>query len=337
MRRGAVRSSPASSVPWPGRAGETCEDAGVANPKIVLFYVFTPLADPEAIRLWQRAVCESLGLRGRILVSRHGINATVGGELHAVKRYVRRLRAYEPFRDADVKWSHGSGLTAEPGESGYRECTDFPKLSIKVRDELVAFGVPDEVQVDAGGVVGGGTKLSPQALHALVEERGDEVVFFDGRNAYEAKVGKFAGAIVPDVRTTHDFIGQLEDGTYDALKGRPVVTYCTGGVRCEVLTALMKSRGFDDVYQLDGGIVRYGDVYADRGLWEGSLYVFDGRMTLDFSRDAKVIGACVHCGTSTKRMQNCETGSCRMQIVLCEDCAAAGLDSCPEHGADSAL
>jgi UPF0176 protein len=304
----------------------------VANPKIVLFYVFAPLADPEAIRLWQRAVCEPLGLRGRILVSPHGINATVGGELEAVTKYVRRLRAYEPFRNADVKWSQGSGLTEVPGPSGYRECVDFPKLSIKVRQELVAFGVPEDVQVDASGVLGGGTKLSPQELHALVDERGDDVVFFDGRNAYEAKVGKFDGAIVPDVRTTHDFIGQLDGGAFDALKGRPVVTYCTGGVRCEVLSALMKSRGFDDVYQLDGGIVRYGEVYGDRGLWSGSLYVFDRRMTVDFSSNPKVIGACVHCGTATKRMQNCETDSCRMQIVVCEPCAAAGQLSCVEHG-----
>ena len=305
----------------------------MANPKIVLFYVFAPLPDPEAIRLWQRAVCESLGLRGRILVSRHGINATVGGEMDAVKRYVRRLRAYEPFREADIKWSQGSGLTAEPGPSGYRECIDFPKLSVKVRDELVAFGVPDEVEVDASGVVGGGTKLTPQELHALVDQRGDDVVFFDGRNAYEAKVGKFAGAIVPDVRTTHDFIGQLDAGDYDELKGRPVVTYCTGGVRCEVLTALMKSRGFDDVYQLDGGIARYGEVYGDRGLWEGSLYVFDGRMTVDFSRSPTIIGECVHCHASTSRMQNCAESSCRMQIVLCADCAEAGKIACPGHGA----
>jgi UPF0176 protein len=303
----------------------------VANPKIVLFYVFTPLADPEAIRLWQRAVCESLGLRGRILISRHGINATVGGEQEAVTRYVRRLRAYEPFREADIKWSHGSGLSAEPGPSGYRECTDFPKLSVKVRSELVAFGVPDELEVDASGVVGGGTRLTPQELHALVEERGEEVVFFDGRNAYEAKVGRFDGAVVPDVRTTHDFIGQLDSGRYDDLKGRPVVTYCTGGVRCEVLSALMKNRGFDDIYQLDGGIARYGEVYGDRGLWRGSLYVFDGRMTLDFSKSAEVIGECVHCGATTSRMRNCEEGSCRMQIVLCEDCSDAGRVSCPEH------
>lgn len=305
----------------------------MANPKVVLFYVFTPLPDPEAIRLWQRELCERLGLRGRIILSPHGINATVGGEMPAVKRYVRALRGYEPFRRADVKWSQGSGLTPEPGPSGYRELLDFPKLSVKVRDELVTFGVPDEVRIGPEGVIGGGEHLTPQALHRLVEERGDDVVFFDGRNAYEAKVGRFEGAVVPDVRTTREFIAQLDDGTYDALKDRPVVTYCTGGIRCEILTALMKERGFDDVYQLDGGIARYGEVYGDRGLWRGSMYVFDGRMTVDFSDSPTVIGRCVHCDAATSRMQNCELGSCRLQIIVCADCAAAGRDACPDHAA----
>ncbi|MBO9533514.1 MAG: rhodanese-related sulfurtransferase [Solirubrobacteraceae bacterium] len=305
----------------------------MANPKVILFYVFTPLADPEAVRLWQHTLASGLGLRGRVIVSPHGINATVGGEMPAVKRYVRELRGYAPFREADVKWSQGSGLTEEPGPSGFRELLDFPKLSVKVRDELVTFGVPEEVEVGPAGVVGGGVHLTPQALHQLVEERGDDVVFFDGRNAYEAKVGRFDGAVVPDVRTTREFIGQLDEGLYDELKGRPVVTYCTGGIRCEVLTALMKSRGFDDLYQLDGGIARYGEVYGDRGLWRGSMYVFDGRMTVDFSDSPTVIGECVHCSAKTSRMQNCDLGACRMQIVLCEECAAAGRIHCPEHAA----
>lgn len=319
--------------PWQALRGTPCHHVGMArgNPKILLFYVFRPLPDPEAVRLWQRELCEALGLRGRIILSPHGINATVGGEQRAVKRYARRLKEFAPFREVDLKWSQGSALTEQPGPSGFRELVDFPKLSVKVRPELVTFGVPDEVQVDEHGVVGGAPRLTPQELHQLVEERGDDLVFFDGRNAYEAKVGHFDGAIVPDVRTTRDFITRIEEGEFDALKDRPVVTYCTGGIRCEVLTALMKARGFDDLYQLDGGIARYGEVYGDQGLWRGSMYVFDGRMTVDFSDAPQVVGACVHCGAATSRMQNCEDDSCRLQIVLCEECAAAGRQTCPEH------
>lgn len=202
----------------------------MATPKIVLFYVFTPLADPEAIRLWQTSVCESLGLRGRIIVSPHGINATVGGDLPDVKRYVRATRSYRPFADADIKWSEGVG-------------DDFPRLSVKVRPEIVTFGVPDEVLVADDGVVGGGGRLSPEQLHELVDERGDEVAFLDGRNAIEAQIGRFAGAVVPPVSTTRDFVPLIESGALDHLKDRPLVTYCTGGVRCEVLSALLRNRG----------------------------------------------------------------------------------------------
>ncbi|HEU5224022.1 MAG TPA: rhodanese-related sulfurtransferase [Candidatus Lumbricidophila sp.] len=291
--------------------------------KIVLFYAFTPLSDPDAIRLWQRDLCEGLGLRGRLLISAHGLNGTLGGELAAVKRWVRKTRDYPGFKHVDVKWSEGTGLDAA-GQS-----LDFPRLSVKVREEIVSFGAPGELQVDADGVIGGGAKLTPDGLHELVAERGDEVVFFDGRNALEAEIGRFEGAIVPPTDTTRDFVSLLDSGMYDHLKGRPVVTYCTGGIRCEVLSGLMKSRGFDEVYQLDGGIVRYGERFGDDGFWKGSLYVFDGRGSMDFSDHAEVIGRCASCGEATKRTVNCPDASCRQQFVVCESCVAV---ACAAHG-----
>jgi len=278
----------------------------VSVPKIVLFYAFTPLPDPEAIRLWQHTLAESNGVTGRILISRHGINGTVGGDIVAVKRYVRGLRSYPAFRDVDVKWSDGTGA-------------DFPRLSVKVRPEIVTFGVHDEVKVDENGVVGGGERLSPRGVHALVSER-DDVVFFDGRNAFEAQIGRFRGAVVPDVATTRDFVAELDSGRYDHLKSRPVVTYCTGGVRCEVLSALMRNRGFEEVYQIDGGIVRYGEEFADDGLWEGSLYVFDGRMNVEFSEDAAVLGRCTVCGSPTSRYRNHPDVRGRELTLVCEGC-----------------
>jgi UPF0176 protein len=287
----------------------------VPVPKILLYYAFTPLADPDAVRLWQRDLCESLGLRGRILLSDVGINGTVGGELDAVKRYLRKTREYPGFRDLDAKWSEGTGLD-DTGRS-----RDFPRLSVRVRDEIVSFGAPGELHVDASGVVGGGTRLAPQELHRLVEER-DDVVFFDGRNRYEAEIGRFRGAVVPEVSNTREFVAELESGAYDHLKDKPVVTYCTGGIRCEVLSGLMKSRGFQEVYQLDGGVVRYGETFGDGGLWEGSLYVFDGRGSVTFGEAPAVIGRCSGCGSATSRMRNCADASCREQLVVCEDCDA---------------
>ncbi|MBO0979911.1 rhodanese-related sulfurtransferase [Microbacterium sp. SD291] len=292
----------------------------MATPKIVLFYAFTPLADPEAIRLWQRDLGEALGLRGRLLISKDGINGTLGGDLPVLKKWARSFRSYSPFKDADIKWSEGTGVDAE-GRS-----LDFPKLSVKVRDEIVSFGAPGELRVDEHGVVGGGARLTPEALHRLMDERGDEVVFFDGRNSLEAQIGRFRGAVVPDADTTRDFVQLLDSGAYDDLKGKPVVTYCTGGIRCEVLSSLMTSRGFGEVYQLEGGIVRYGEEYGDDGLWEGSLYVFDKRGSVDFTGHAAVIGECAGCGTPTKRTANCPDPSCRTQFVVCESCDAVRCD-----------
>lgn len=275
--------------------------------KIILFYKFTPLHDPEAVRLWQFTLANSLGLKGRILLSKHGINGTLGGDIEAVKAYVKQTKQYAGFKNTTFKWSDGMG-------------DDFPRLSVKVRDEIVSFGAPDELQVDEQGVVGGGTHLKPEQVHELVKQHGEDVVFFDGRNAYEAQVGKFKNAVVPDTRTTRDFVKELESGKYDEIKDKPVVTYCTGGIRCEVLSSLMKNRGFKDVYQMDGGIVKYGEQYGDEGLWEGSLYVFDNRMGMKFTDKAKDIGECIHCSAKTSNFENCALKSCNDLVLICENC-----------------
>ncbi|WP_368497840.1 rhodanese-related sulfurtransferase [Herbiconiux sp. A18JL235] len=307
-------------------------------PKILLYYVFAPVADPEAVRLWQRDLGESLGLRGRILISAHGINGTVGGELDAVKRYLRKTREFAPFRELDAKWSEGTALEDAPASphTPYRAITDFPRLSVKVRDEIVSFGAPDELRVDEHGVVGGGVRLTPGQVHELVDERraaGEEVVFFDGRNPFEAEIGRFENAVVPEVASTRDFVAELDSGRYDHLKSSPVVTYCTGGIRCEVLSSLMVARGFERVFQLDGGIVRYGEAYGDGGLWHGSLAVFDGRESIAFSPQVEVISHCAGCGTPTARLQNCSDPACRSRLVVCEACSAAHDMSCREHAA----
>jgi UPF0176 protein len=296
--------------------------------KVVLYYCFTPIADPEAVRLWQKQLCETLNLKGRILISPHGINGTVGGEMADVKKYVRETRRYEGFKKMVFKWSDGTG-------------DEFPRLRVVVKEELVAFGNPGEIQVDKNGVVGGGVHLRPDQVDALVKERGDDVVFFDGRNAYEAKIGKFKNAVVPDVSTSRDFVKEIESGKYDHLYDKPVVTYCTGGIRCEILSVVMKNRGFNEVYQIDGGIVKYGERFGDEGDWEGSLYIFDDRMAMDFSDKAKVIGECDKCKAPTKSFRNCNTASCHQLILLCDTCAELPSNlSCthdPSRNRDSEL
>lgn len=311
----------------------------VSIPKILLYYVFAPVSDPEAVRLWQRELCDSLGLRGRIIISPHGINGTVGGELDACKQYVKRTKEYGPFKAIaeTVKWSDGTQFAPDAPKthhgvdrrSPWRRTTDFPRLSVKVRDELVAFGAPDEVKVGPDGVIGGGTHLSPAQVNELAAQR-DDVVFFDGRNAFEAAIGKFHDAVVPEISTTHGFIEAIDSGQFDSIKDKPVVTYCTGGVRCEILSALMKNRGFSDVYQIDGGIVKYGEAYGNDGLWDGSLAVFDGRETIDFAPDAQVIGRCGVCGKPASQLVNCADPSCRARFVACNEHSTG--EKCLVHG-----
>ena len=282
-------------------------------PKIILYYAFAPIIDPQAVVLWQRALCEQHRLNGRIIVSKHGINGTVGGAMSDVKKYVRATKQYPGFGKMDVKWSEGTG-------------DDFPRLSVKARPELVAFSSPEEIVVGETGVLNGGQHLSPRQVNDLVAERGDDVVFFDGRNTFEARIGRFKNAVIPDVKTTHDFIAELDSGKYDHLKSKPIVTYCTGGVRCEILSAAMLNRGFSEVYQIEGGIVRYGEAYRDKGLWEGSLYVFDQRLTVNFSKDAAVLGDCDVCGGATAQVTNCSNNDCRHRAILCDSCIADPLN-----------
>ena len=278
----------------------------MAQPKIILFYRFTPIDNPQLMKLWQKQLCESLNLKGRIIISTHGINGTLGGDLKDIKTYIRKTKEFEGFRGTDFKFSNGRG-------------DDFPRLSVKVRKELVAFTIPDEIKVGRKGVIGGGEHLKPEQVHELVEKKKD-VVFFDGRNAVESKVGRFKNAITPDVESTHEFIQELESGKYDFLKDKPVITYCTGGIRCEILSVAMKNRGFKEVYQIDGGIFRYGERFKDEGLWEGSLMVFDNRMVTDFTEKAKVIGECEICGTKTNQVRNCFDDACKNMVVVCKSC-----------------
>lgn len=283
--------------------------------KIILFYKFTPISDPSAVLLWQRQLCERLNLKGRIIIANHGINATLGGNLKDLKAYIKETKSYKPFEGTVFKWSDGQ-----------RE--DFPRLSIKIRSELVTFGQKNKIKVSEKGVIGGGKHLKPKQVHELVSKKGDEVVFFDGRNAYEAEVGKFKNAVVADVEHTRDFAKALKDPKLNKIKQKPVVTYCTGGIRCEVLTVLMKQNGFKDVYQIDGGIVKYGEQYKDDGLWEGSLYVFDKRMGTKFSDKAKDIAHCVHCQKTTSNYENCSNKACNRLIVVCKNCNKKTL--CPK-------
>jgi UPF0176 protein len=211
------------------------------------------------------------------------------------------------FKGIHYKWSEVNGDV-------------FPKLSVKVRDELVTFDAKDEVKVDdETGVIGGGTRLRPTEVQAFLDTHPD-ATFFDGRNLYESTVGYFKGAVKPEVNNAKEFVKEIESGKFDDIKSKPVITYCTGGIRCEILSVLMKNRGFEDVYQLDGGIVTYGKSFPKSDIWKGSCYVFDGRVLEQFSQDHETVGQCRSCGTTTENFGHCANEPCGAQLLICEDC-----------------
>lgn len=281
--------------------------------KIILYYKFVPLKDAAMTMRWQRELCQRLNLRGRIIISQHGINGTVGGELADVKAYVKAMNLTPEFKGIEYKWSDGS-----------RE--DFPKLSIKVRKELVTLEPEEDFDVFDKG-----TPLRPQAWHKYLQEHPDAIVF-DARNNYESEVGKFKNAITPDIKTFKDVKQELKK----LPKDQPVLTYCTGDIRCEYLSAYMKHQGFQDVYHLDGGIVKYGQTFGDDGFWEGKCYVFDKRMSVGFSDKTADIATCANCGAKTSHQENCSEPSCNLQFVVCEACAAKASVTCDKHAAKTA-
>ncbi len=278
--------------------------------KIILYYKFVPITDPSMTMRWQRELCSRLNLKGRIIISRHGINGTLGGEIDDVKTYVSEMNRTPEFKSIEYKWSDGT-----------RE--DFPKLSIKVRKELVTLAPEEDFDVFDKG-----TPLRPEAWHTFIDEHPD-VPILDARNDYESEIGAFKGAIKPKIKTFKEIKKTLET----LPKDKPVATYCTGDIRCEYLSAYMKHKGFKDVYHLDGGIVKYGEAYGDEGHWEGKCYVFDKRMKLAFSADSKDVGVCVHCGIRTSEQINCADLSCNKQFVVCHDCQAKERTVCQRHAA----
>ncbi len=249
---------------------------------------------------WQRNLCERLNLKGRIIVAKQGINGTLGGDIKDVKMYVRDMNRHPLFKGIQYKWSEGGS-------------NDFPRLSVKVRPELVTLA-PDE-KFDVFNSTKG---LKPKAWHEYLEKH-PETTVLDARNDYESEIGAFKGknVIKSNIKNFRDIKPQLDK----LPKDKPVLTYCTGDVRCEYLSAYMKHKGFEEVYHLDGGIVKYGELYGDNGYWEGKCFVFDDRLNIAFSDNSKDIGQCVHCQTNTSNHENCAVKSCNRLVLVCPRCA----------------
>lgn len=280
---------------------------------ILLYYKYTLIDDPEALRVEQMELCKRLGMKGRIIVAKEGINGTIEGTEEACNEYMTIMKADKRF--VDIHWKVSSGTS---------DGTAFPRLSVKTRKEIVSLHLGDEADIDPNKITG--NHLKPEELRKWYEE-GKEFHIIDMRNGYELKVGKFEGTVFPDLDNFRDLkknIKKLEN-----LKDKTVLTVCTGGVRCEKASGLLVREGFKDVHQLDGGMVSYMEKYPGQD-FKGSLYVFDKRHTMHFEDEDKheVIGRCQHCDSPSEHYVNCANLFCHDHFICCENCLE---ENPPEH------
>src|SRR3989344_6013677 len=249
--------------------------------KVVAFYRYADIKDPEAFRKNHLEFCISLGIKGRILVAEEGINGSVSGTEGQIERYRAHLSSIQEFKGIEFKED---------------ECLMHPfnKIKIKVKPELVRFEQPVSYKH-------AGEHLSPEQF--LIMSQQEDTILLDARNSYESRVGKFRKAITPDIKTFKEFPKALE--LIKDKKDKKILMYCTGGIRCEKASALLKKEGFKNVYQLHGGILSFGKSLPNT-IWEGKCFVFDKRLISEINdSEEKPITECDICNIPCDLYKNC--------------------------------
>lgn len=270
----------------------------------ISFYQYHHLRDPETFREELRKRWEPLKVFGRVYIANEGINAQISVPEKSFEAFKQNL--YE------IDFLNGVRLNIAVDDDG----KSFFKLKIKVRPKIVADGL-DDASFD---VTNRGKHLTAEEFNALTDQ--PETVVVDMRNHYESEVGHFENAILPDVDTFRDSLPIVADMLKDK-KNRPVVMYCTGGIRCEKASAYMKHNGFENVYQLEGGIIKYAQDVKKKGLsnkFRGKNFVFDERLGERISDE--VISRCHQCGKPSDRHTNCKNDACHLLFIQCEECAS---------------
>ena len=263
---------------------------------VVLFYKFTKIKNPDVFAGKHLRYCNKENLLGKVLVANEGINGSISGSKQQVYRYMEYLNAQEQLSDVRFKIETS---TFHP----------FKKMIVRTKNEIIR--MDKEVDMDNTAKY-----ISPKELLDLYS--GDEeFIILDTRNNYESDVGKFKNAITPDINTFRDFPDILKN--MDGDKNKKIITYCTGGIRCEKATAYMAEQGFTDVYQLKDGIINFCQEYPDT-VWEGKCFVFDQRLLSDVDPGSECISNCIHCAQSSDRHTNCKNPVCDKLIILCEKC-----------------
>ncbi|MES2314564.1 MAG: rhodanese-related sulfurtransferase [Patescibacteria group bacterium] len=267
---------------------------------ILLFYTFSRIRNPEKFAELHRAKCQTLGLKGRMIVGEEGVNATFEGITENTDKYKRFLKRDPLFKKVVIKESEGMGSA-------------FPRLAVKVRDEIVTLGAGKfNVKKETA------TQLPAKELEKWYAENKDFVVL-DLRNDYEIASGKFERTIDPGLKNFRDLPKKIKK--LAKLKNKKVVTVCTGGIRCEKATCLLKREGFTDIYQLKDGIHTYMKEYPGSN-FKGTLFVFDNRMTTDVVPvpEKVIVGACVFCKSETEDYYSDDSVRPSRKILCCKAC-----------------
>ncbi len=277
--------------------------------QVILYYNFSHVESPDTFSKEHKKFCKELGLKGRIYISGEGINGTVGGTADQITAYKNYLWSLPGFENTEFK----------EDESDY---IPFAKLICKVREEIVS------LHIDGVDPVQGGTHLQPSEWRNVMES-GEDYVMIDVRNNYESKVGHFKGAMTPDLDNFYDFPEWLAG--VDIPKDKKVLMYCTGGIRCEKFSVLMKEEGWEDVNQLHGGILNYAK--EEGGVhFEGKCFVFDDRLIVPVNpKDLKPIAQCEITGKPADTYVNCANMQCNKLFVCSEEGAHIMEGCCSEE------
>jgi UPF0176 protein len=270
----------------------------------------TPIQNPQKWILDHKKFFKERDVTCRIYINEEGINAQMSGTQEAIKEYKEWLRSDPQFRDVFFK-THNHFEQA------------FPRKTVKYRKQLVAFDLTVDLK-------NRGVHLSPEKWKEMLEEK---KVVLDIRNDYEWDLGHFEGASRPICENSRGFKAYTEDllSKIDK-KSTPVMMYCTGGIRCEYYSALLKERGVEQVYQLDGGVINYGlEVGSDH--WKGKLFVFDDRLAVPLKEgeETEVIGRCHKCKTASDRYYNCAHMDCNALFLSCQGCLDQLQGCCSEE------
>lgn len=273
--------------------------------RILLYYNYTPISDPEHLATEQKDLCRKLNLRGRILIASEGINGTVEGLIEDTEKYIKETTKDSRFKNTDFKKSEGTGQA-------------FPKLVVKVRDEIVGLKLAEK---DVKPYVKTAKYLTADELHQWIHDK-RKFFIVDMRNDYETAIGYFENSILPPLKNSRDLTKVLP--MLKNLKNETVVTVCTGGVRCEKMSGFLLNNGFKEVYQLNGGIVTYMEKYPNEDFL-GKLYVFDGRIAIGFNTNDqkhRVVGKCSKCRQPADTYVDCSNSHCpnARHFISCEKC-----------------